>query len=394
MSEPHSPDAADPRSDSVSILFETSPYGTIDAIVEHNGDAVYFYLSGQRAGKQDRFGTRACWVRNLKQGPHVIDRAAMEQGIGPMLPRYDCIDPKLTHVPTEQSLRIVWFEEGNGAALMELTPDSTSDVNGKTKASNNASTWNPIAVIPPWSGMEGFHGYASNCAVESEVCWPMPDNPRLTQRIADADAFWNAWLGGDGQSQPTPFADHQPRVLENYSQRFASDQASERYFSIDGNQFPPRGLVHYAIGRFEVLATVGMSVCPQPAVELFVDDPKSFRRIELAALVPRSGDAASLDEAMKQMSGLSGYPWRFLTWLGAGHTCSFRCGDTTSALLLDDATGSRLAGVPMNPLPEFRGDPVRLLWLLPITDQQQSQLEQGQTTADEIVAAVLSHSDV
>jgi len=78
-----------------SILFQTSPYGNLDAIVEHDGRAVYFYLSaGQRP--DNRFGMRACWVRNLELGPHVINQEDMEAGIAPMLPRYDCADPQLT----------------------------------------------------------------------------------------------------------------------------------------------------------------------------------------------------------------------------------------------------------------------------------------------------------
>ena len=43
-----------------ALLFETSPYGNLDAIAQHDGRVLYLYLSGD-----DTFGTRACWVRNL-----------------------------------------------------------------------------------------------------------------------------------------------------------------------------------------------------------------------------------------------------------------------------------------------------------------------------------------
>jgi hypothetical protein len=364
-----------------SVLFQTSPYGNLDAIVEHDGRAVYFYLSaGQRPN--NRFGMRACWVRNLELGPHVINQQDMESGIAPMLPRYDCADPQLTRLPTAQSLEVVWLEEGNGAALFE-SPDG-----GQGKAEL-------IAVIPPWSGIDGFHGYAANCINQTSVCWPMPDNPLLIQRIESAKEFWASWSlsasDADGSSVAqlssdarSPFAIQQPLVLENYRRRLGIEPGAENYYAAGGDQFPPRGLLHHQTDRFEVIATAGMSVCPQPTVEMFVDDPANFRRIELALMLPQQEDSQTLKPAMEQLSGLSGYPWKELTWFRDGHTCGFRFGEYSAVLLVDDTTGSRLAGVDAQPLPDFRGDPVNLLWMLPLTDAQLTQLKNGTSTIREL----------
>jgi hypothetical protein len=361
-----------------SVLFQTSPYGNLDAIVEHDGRAVYFYLSaGQRPN--NRFGMRACWVRNLELGPHVINQEDMEAGIAPMLPRYDCADPQLTRLPTAESLEIVWLEEGNGAALFEL-PVAGSDIDQPQL----------IAVIPPWSGLDGFHGYAANCINESSVCWPMPDNPLLMQRIDSAREFWGSWSNSAsdaaGESVPaSPFAIQQPQVLANYRKRFGIEPGEEKYYAAGGDQFPLRGLLHHRTYRLEVIATAGMSVCPQPAVEMFVDDPANFRRIELAMVLPRQKDLDALTPAMEQLSGLSGYPWKELTWFRDGHTCGFAFGEYTALLLLDDANGSRLAGVDSEALPEFRGDPVNLLRMLPTTDLQLTQLKEGKLTVGDLV---------
>ena len=369
-----------------SVLFQTSPCGNLDAIVEHDGRALYFYLSaGQRPN--NRFGMRACWVRNLELGPHVINQEDMEAGIAPMLPRYDCADPQLTRLPTAQSLEVVWFEEGNGAALFEL-PVAGSDLQQPQL----------IAVIPPWSGLDGFHGYAANCINESSVCWPMPDNPLLMQRIDSAREFWGSWSNSmsdtdtNGASVPpspsnptSPFAIQQPRVLANYRKRFEIEPGEEKYFAAGGDQFPLRGLLHHRTDRLEVIATAGMSVCPQPAVEMFVDDPINFRRIELALVLPRQKDLDALTPVMEQLSGLSGYPWKELTWFRDGHTCGFKFGEYSALLLLDDANGSRMAGVDSETLPEFRGDPVNLLWMLPMTDSELTQLKEGELTVDDLV---------
>ena len=367
-----------------SVLFQTSPYGNLDAIVEHDGRALYFYLSaGQRPN--NRFGMRACWVRNLELGPHVINQEDMEAGIAPMLPRYDCADPQLTRLPTAQSLEVVWLEEGNGAALFEL-PVADSDLQQPQL----------IAVIPPWSGLDGFHGYAANCINQSSVCWPMPDNPLLMQRIDSAREFWGSWSNStpdaDAASVPpspsnptSPFAIQQPRVLANYRKRFGIEPGEEKYYATGGDQFPPRGLLHHRTDRLEVIATAGMSVCPQPAVEMFVDDPINFRRIELALALPRQKDLDALTPVMEQLSGLSGYPWKELTWFRDGHTCGFTFGEYSALLLLDDANGSRLAGVDSQTLPEFRGDPVNLLWMLPMADSQLTQLKEGKLTVGDLV---------
>ncbi len=361
-----------------SVLFQTSPYGNLDAIVEHDGCAVYFYLSaGQRPN--NRFGTRACWVRNLELGPHVINVQDMEAGVAPMLPRYDCVDPQLIRLPTAESLEVVWLEEGNGVALFELPLHD-----------NDLEQPQLIAVIPPWSGVDGFHGYAANCVNESSVCWPMPDNPLLMQRIDAAREFWSSWSAATPDSAGTlasesPFAIAQPKILANYRQRFGIERGEEKYYAAGGEQFPPRGLLHHRTDRLEVIATAGMSVCPQPAVEMFVDDPANFRRIELALVLPRQQDLDALTPVMEQLSGLSGYPWKELTWFRDGHTCGFKFGQYSALLLVDDAGGSRLAGVEAESLPEFRGDSVNLLWMLPITDSQLTQLKEGKTEVGDLV---------
>ena len=103
------------QNDPENLLFETSPYGNLDAIVEHDERAVFFYLSGQGRA-DDKFGTRACWVRNLVPGPYVINEDEMKQGIPPALPRTHCKYSDGRAAPTTDQLEIVWFEEGNGAA--------------------------------------------------------------------------------------------------------------------------------------------------------------------------------------------------------------------------------------------------------------------------------------
>ena len=377
--------------DPVVLLFQSSPFGTLDAIVQHDGSSVYFYLNqpGNQSSIEGRkaFGTRACWVRNLSVGPLVLNEDEMKQGISPMLPRTHCIHREGQPIPVADNLQVVWFEEGNGAALIETQPDTDPIT---------------LAVIPPWSGLEGFHGYAAECAIESPLCWPMPDNPRLKQRIERASQFWSQWETPAGETsvndEGNPFTKLQPEILKAYDERFLiakTEPPGRKYFSIDGGQFPPRGLVQYQSENGIVLATVGMSVFPQPAVELFTDDPINHRRIELAVRIRIESNATSssielaVDAIAKQLSGLAAYPWNRFTWFGPGHSC--RLLDATpnceSALLVHDhqlakSESSRLS------MPCFRDDPINLLWLVPITASQQQRLQDQSITANEIIAAI------
>ena len=375
--------------DPVVLLFQSSPYGTLDAIVQHDNKAVYFYLNQPvkaDSTQKPAFGTRACWVRNLDQGPLVVNETQMRQGISPMLPRNLCVHREGQSLPQSENLRVVWFEEGNGAALIESLPNEEPVV---------------LAVIPPWSGLEGFHGYAHECAVESPLCWPMPDNPKLRQRIENADQFWKAWKPQQLASQKTehaiatprsPFAELQPLLLSHFDRHFLTDSETTQrdYFSIGDNCFPPCGIVRYSNPTETIIATVGMSVCPQPAVELFSDTPGLYRRIELAIkLSHQDADPETrnktIDLATQRLSGLANYPWMQFTWLGPGHTCAFPnvVPECASALLVHQTQYFPHQSVSET-TNTYRNDPVNILWLVPITESQQQGLQTGELTATDV----------
>ena len=367
------------------LLFETSPYGNLDAIVQHDGRSVYLYLN-QSPNQGQNFGTRACWVRNLSIGPYVINEDEMRSGIPPMLPRTDCFVRDGQPLPDPERLSIVWFEEGNGVALTEA---------------DDAGNQQTLAIIPPWSGLEGFHGYSAQCAVESKLCWPMPDNPKLEQRIEQARKFWASFSSSSNTAnQPNanapandPFTKLQSSLLKIYDDRFRIGDTQPEYFTIDGGKFPPRGMIQYRTDRHLVLMTVGMSLCPQPAVELFNDQPYLFRRIELALELPISimDRPESLKSLTSQLSNLAGYPWRNFTWLGAGHTCELAgiAENHETALLVKD---SDFSSQPEQ-LPEICGDPINLLWLVPISVAQKEQLEDNSLSPHQIVQRYHSEAD-
>ena len=369
-------------SDPVTMLFQSSPLGNVDAIVQHDSRTVYFYLNenpDSLSGKP-KFGTRACWVQNLTTGPLVFDQAEMRQGLPLLLPRTHSRQRDGLPLPDADQLTVIWFEEGNGAALILQNDQQQIE--------------KVLAVIPPWSGQESFHGYSTECAVENEVCWPMPVHEALTKRINRADEFWSGF-----QNASNPFVSLQKSQLQSCRHRYLgldSDSnvdrnvANESYFSIDGGKFPPRGLVQYDQDDSIVITTIGMSLLPQPMVELASEQPSLFRRVELAVRLPkRAADESCLTAARNNVSQLAGYPWRNFSWLGAGHSCDFSGvrESCPNAVLVAD---SLVRPKDLQPLNDFRDDPVNLLWLLPVDQNQQQtltqMLSQQPTNRDDLAA--------
>ena len=72
----------------------------------------------------------------------------------------------------------------------------------------------------------------------------------------------------------------------SYPATAANDIPAEylgKYFSIDGGHWPPRTLARYQWEGRVVLATVGVSICRQPGIAQFIENPSSLRRFEWAA---------------------------------------------------------------------------------------------------------------
>lgn len=327
------------------ILFEASPYQNVNAVVQHDHRAVYFYLSGD-----EHFGTRACWIRNLIEAPYVINQADLDAGRPPVMPRTHCRYPAGGEVPDPESLEVVWFEEGNAAALFE---------------SNRL-----IAVIPPWSGVDGFHGYSAECVAESPIAWPMMDSPSLLNRIDRAKEFWESCCAEENH----PFATLQPRLLPLYRAWFGPQ---ENYYSLDAGQFPPRGAALYTGPDARTLVSVGMSLRPQPNVEMFVEHPRECRRIELAISLPPSTDGNQLQPLLEQFSGLVAWPWNGFTWFGEGHRCELPSlppilGPDYGTVRFTEHTKIKPASEIR--MPAFRDDPIRLLWLSPSSEKENANM--------------------
>ena len=323
------------------LLEEVSPNGNITAVVEQDERVAYFYLW---PAKETNLTMRSCWVRNLVSAPHELDVTGMEDGQAPLMPRAYCTQPAGEPPLNRESLRVVWSEEGDAAALSE---------NGEL-----------LAVIPSWSGTDGFHGFSRAATGNGPLACELgtPASNVLFERFRKAAEYWASW---DDKEFWTKYRD---KMLESLEAQLGKHS---KYFAIDGGEWPPKALIQFNSQAQTVLVTLGMSLRPQPAVEMHVENPGDCRRIELAVCLPSSSSPEQVHAVAGYLSGQSGFPWNYYTWLGRGHTMPADVFAQLSgnrfpfALLSTD-----LPDVPRLQLPPFRGDPVSVLWLLPISEHE------------------------
>lgn len=345
-----------PMSSEKRVLREdTGPNGNVKAVVEDDGRSIYLYLEGDEASG---FGTRAVWVRNRQKAPWLMEVERMQAGQAPMLQARYVVDPEGGPPLRPDDLEFLWFEDGEGVALLEK-----GDV---------------LAVIPPWSGVDGFAGYARDCALESPFCEPLGTpaaNPRLFSLMARAARFWNEW-------DETTWPRLQEQLLRTWRDAFGKEK---EVYEVGRDRFPP-----FLLGRYEkagavILATAGMSIRPQPRIDRGPAGAERFRRVEVALAVEKSlvSDPMPL---VRWLAGQSTLPWDRYLWLGEGKAVGCQALEAAgfdAVVLACDPPGA-----PRVELPRVRDEPVQLLWALPVTTaERQAAGTDGMRLLESIAAA-------
>lgn len=329
---------------SQSILEEVCPNGNIMAIVEETADTSYFYLHGS---PESGFGVRSVWLRNHVSAPSTLDVEAMKDGSPPVNPAAYCIDTDAQPSLETDDLSVIWLPEGNAAAL--------------------CSGEEMIAIIPPWSGHNGFSGFARDAIGEGPLAWPLTAENVLHDRFAAARGYWAAWDQGD------VWADCQSSLLSSLETQLG---AYSNYYSIDSGNWPPKAMVRVPLKHGVAYATVGVSLRPQPNVEMATEHPERLRRVEMGVLLPNNWSRDEETQFASYLSAQSNLPWGQYTWLGDGHTIpcdSWRNPLFPSAMIVD-----RHPAVKKISLGSQFEDPVELLWLLPLTEvETETAIQRG-----------------
>jgi hypothetical protein len=325
-----------------TLLDSVSPYGSRRLTVEFDGATTAAYLHDATAV------IAATWVANHVRAPRNTDPARLSAGRAPLMPATRTRHPRGRPPLEGATLQALWFEEGDGVALLERGT--------------------LLAVIPGWADMSrGMPGYSRDVIGQTPFGWSLDEAIEgLGPRVDRAREFWQ-W-----RNSPASWGEFQRASLSHLTSRLGPgahywDGAPGKYPTIGISERPP------APGRpYTVLSTVGMSAQRMPVVEQVVDDPGGYSRIELAVATTLPSGVAAL-----AFLWLAVYPWRAVTWFGPGHSvrwydrpATFPLGGGFEAvLLLDDPSG--LPGPPVLDLSGFAvdGDPVRWLWIIPISER-------------------------
>lgn len=340
------------------LISDTSPYGSrvLDVETDRVTTAAYLRTSDGRT-------VAGTWIANHREAPLRPDLARLNAGTVPAMPAAHTKHPKGRPVPDPRALQVVWFEEGDGAALLE---------GGQ-----------PLAVIPGWSDMDrGLPGYCREAVGRSPFAFALDDEiDHLGPRILQARAFWEwrngpgAWEGFQqsllghllGRLGPGGYYWHD--VGRQWRERpGGAPAASGRQPTVGVSERPARD------GRpYGVLSTVGMSCQRMPTVELYEENVGEHARIELAVATTLPAQRAG-----SIFPWLAQYPWRAVTSFAPGdnvkwyHEAStFPLGPEWEGVLLLD-TPNRLDGPDAPDMTgfSFGGDPVQWLWLVPITEAE------------------------
>lgn len=319
-----------------TLLEEINQNGNIQAVVECDGATCYFYLWGL---PETGFGMRSVWFRNVADAPEELDVERMRAGRAPANPARYCRDPQGAKIPRVSDLRVVWLPEGNGAALYEKDEI--------------------VAIIPPWSGVDGFYGFARDAIGNGPLAWELSPHNILFDRFDQAEAYWEEWSGDlCWRTMQSSISSRIEALLGTPSRTFVFDE---------GN-WPPREVLLINRDDSIALVTVGVSARPMPNVDRHCEDPQNWRRIELGVLLPWDWTEDAVKDFVAYLAAQSQIPWSRYTWLGSGHTLDCDCWrnpDYPAALL---AREHPVLG-PL-PLGTLFDDPVRVLWLLPISARE------------------------
>ncbi|MGI5120568.1 suppressor of fused domain protein [Marinactinospora thermotolerans] len=326
------------------LLDQVSPYRSRRVVVEEDARTSAAYLLDPRGEVRV-----PVWLANHEPAPDENEPVGLFPGQAPLMPARHTKHPQGRPRLAPESLRVVWFEEGDGVALF--------DGDGL------------LAIIPGWAEADrGLPGFAREAVGRSAYAWALDDvAAQLWPRVVHAEAYWE-W-----RSSPNAWRTVQRNVFTHLTRTVGP---AGHYWDVsDGH--PPLIRVSERPTTpdrpYTVLSTVGMCGQRMPTLDRYMADTSQHARIELALATTLPAHVAA-----RIFRWLGTFPWRAVTWFGPGHTVKWLVdpeepplrGDFTAVLLVSDP--SVLAGPSWAPPPDtsglrFHGDPVRWLWVVPIT---------------------------
>jgi len=315
------------------IISSASPLADLSAKVIVDNDCSYLYLLQIDSTGNDTMTT--CWIKNhVAVDDAYSAQSDMKRGLQPKVPsKYCAFQNDLAPLKAEQ-LEIVWGKEGFIASLYE--GDEL------------------ICVIPYWANQD-FSGYSKYSCTDQfpHIPFPLgePDTNVLFKRAEEARVFWK-------QDFSSLWQDYQESYLSELERKYGEHN---KYYAIDGGNFPPKALVTFEKDDMKYAFTIGVGLFPQPKVDMHFEDYQNYEYMELGFCYQTKEE---LDEpgVLSQISAIAAIPWSSNAFLSHRQTVALQVdAQHNNAALVSDKD------VNVMQSKFLREKNINLLWIVPIT---------------------------
>lgn len=337
------------------IYQETNPYGSFTAFLEEDERTTYLYLQCEN---NPEWGIKSLWIRNHIPAPKERNPDDFGLGLAPVLVQSELMQSEGMPSLDPKEIHFIWLEEGDGLFL--FIGDEME------------------AFLPPWSGLQKFHGYARSAKEDAITASPMgdPKHGVIFDRMMEARKYWELRATSDSWNK---IQKHRMEFLES---KFGKHT---KYWSADGGKYPQLGIACFQsekTNHLKVFSTIGMSAQNQPSIEMYHKDFQKFTRIELILFfhVPEHSDRS--EEWVQHLLGeMIKFPWNTGNWFGHGHTLGMNRRDPDQLYLNFTTTLLRNLSQPqeyhlpdqnyhLDELVSENGEIVNFLALIPLTEEE------------------------
>ncbi len=330
------------------IIESDSLFCDVQAFVEKSNDCYYFYLYFDPLELKPYMETqkiKSCWICNRRKAPVKLDDSNWKKGQAPMMPaEFVDHDPNGIELD-EDSLSIVWFDDGSSAALL-----SGEEI---------------ICVIPQWSGYKDFHGYSKYAKGTGLFAWEIKQAiTALTERVDNARKLWSTFA--ESEQSAWKWLLHQHSKIEGFVGTFENDYniANKTDKQIDATTFPPKVVASGARDGVIYGITAGVSLPAMPGAEM-ADSPI---RMELGFASTEKHRQLCLP-MYANLSMYASLPWQHITFLAHGHTVPLENIKEFAAVLFVDP--DKVTGLEKPAYDDFPdSSKVQMLWVVPISQAE------------------------
>jgi hypothetical protein len=263
-----------------TLLWAQYPDGRYGAVVQSDGQAVYFAIQKLLNNEPSDSPSRWVWVRNLRPAPLMFAEPTQDEWRLPLVAESYCVHPKGLPALDLERTRIVWFEQGIGAMLIE--GDQV------------------LAIIPPQTNHE-LPGYSAECRVACAFAVPLDDDDLYLPLANSLPQFWSEW------ATTNPLANWHESARKAITKNLGE---LTQEFSLASDTWPPLRVVQVTNQRGDrSLLTIGMALRCQPLVERELINFSDHQRLELAIPIPPEIPAVDVELLASWLAGLARYPW-------------------------------------------------------------------------------------